>query len=401
MLKRFRADNFKNLINVTFDPGDVNLVIGRNNSGKTTLCQALHFVGNTSVLSLADAAVLATGEPWNLPNAYLDNETVTFEVSCEVAEQGEVLYFEYRLSIRAAVAPYLGPFTREFSVEREELTVVGGRFKILTVLIDNHRGQSRVLDERRPSDIAPGQMEDISAPSSGTMLSRVFDDKSNRTATLFKAYLAGWQYYDMDLARLRSGEARTQGYILNSDGSNLVNALYLLKTTEDRLYRRLVDLAREVEPRLDGINFAPPAQNTVYMSMTDSQDKRFGIASLSGGTLRFLAIAYIVLTASYMAQAGRSLGPVIIIEEPENGLFVGHLKQLLSLVEPQGPNAPQFIFTTHSPYFVDLFDRYPGNVFVAKADETHSDIVHVPREHIERVLQKYPLGEAHFQGLLA
>jgi AAA15 family ATPase/GTPase len=35
MLRRLRIDNFKSLINVTFEPGLVNLVVGKNNSGKT------------------------------------------------------------------------------------------------------------------------------------------------------------------------------------------------------------------------------------------------------------------------------------------------------------------------------------------------------------------------------
>ena len=48
MLQEFRVDNFKSLINVVFKPREINLLIGRNNSGKTNLCQALRFVSGSS-----------------------------------------------------------------------------------------------------------------------------------------------------------------------------------------------------------------------------------------------------------------------------------------------------------------------------------------------------------------
>ena len=43
MLQEFRVDNFKSLINIVFKPQEINLLLGKNNSGKTNLCQALQF----------------------------------------------------------------------------------------------------------------------------------------------------------------------------------------------------------------------------------------------------------------------------------------------------------------------------------------------------------------------
>ena len=55
MLREFRVDNFKSLINVVFQPRNANLLTGRNNSGKTNLCQALRFVSGSSAFVLTDA----------------------------------------------------------------------------------------------------------------------------------------------------------------------------------------------------------------------------------------------------------------------------------------------------------------------------------------------------------
>lgn len=48
MLRKFTVNNFKSLINVAYEPGAVNLLIGVNNSGKTNLCQALRFLSRAA-----------------------------------------------------------------------------------------------------------------------------------------------------------------------------------------------------------------------------------------------------------------------------------------------------------------------------------------------------------------
>jgi len=38
-----------------------------------------------------------------------------------------------------------------------------------------------------------------------------------------------------------------------------------------------------------------------------------------------------------------------MIEEPENGVFVGHLKPLFEKIDPSGGHG-QLLFTSHNPY---------------------------------------------------
>ena len=42
-LRNIRIDRFKRLEHVDFPVGDVNILIGGNNSGKSTIIQAIHF----------------------------------------------------------------------------------------------------------------------------------------------------------------------------------------------------------------------------------------------------------------------------------------------------------------------------------------------------------------------
>ena len=110
----------------------------------------------------------------------------------------------------------------------------------------------------------------------------------------------------------------------------------------------------------------------------------------SNGTLRFLALSYILL-----AQPNRFL----IIEEPENGIYVGFLKKLMKLI-PENKVTSQILFTSHSPYFIDLFDDKLENVFVSNRDKYRSTLSKIDVEKTQQKLEKYPLGELHFRELL-
>ena len=117
MLQEFRVDNFKSLINIVFKPQGVNLLLGENNSGKTSLCQALRFVSRSSVLPL-DACVdeVVVGRS-RLVNFTLDKATTEFYVRAELLNEeasgrSEKLTFEYELTIsspKATVCRRHGP----------------------------------------------------------------------------------------------------------------------------------------------------------------------------------------------------------------------------------------------------------------------------------------------------
>jgi predicted ATPase len=118
---------------------------------------------------------------------------------------------------------------------------------------------------------------------------------------------------------------------------------------------------------------------------------------MSNGTLRFLALGYVFLTRHSYEDLG---GPrVVIVEEPETGLYVGHLKDLFSLVDRTGDNG-QFVFTSHSPYFIDLFDGLLEGVTVAKPGEKNTQLVRPDIAKLRTQLEQMPLGEMHFREML-
>ncbi len=394
MLKTFYVDNFKTLINTTYYLEPVNLLVGDNNSGKTNLCQAIRFLGLTSRTTLSRAANVAANEQWTLANVYLHKSTIDFRMEAELIHEQEPISFKYELSLRLLDSSQVREDGSRITLDRECLSAHADGFAN-AALIKNERGTVQLLHETR-SRGKQSQYVETQAPTDATMLSRLYDLRDNPRANLFKKYLTNWSYYDLDSQQLRLPEARLLDAVLIPDGGNLASVLFNLKNTDERLYRKLIEVTQRIEPRLDVLSFFSPAENQVFMFGEDSSGHRFGPWSMSNGTLRFLAIAYVLLTAqAYKDQAG---GRLVIIEEPETGLFVGHLKGLLSLIDSSGSG--QFIFTSHSPYFIDLFDGMLEGVTVAKRGDTSSNLVPLDVNSVRKRLEKMPLGEMHFRELL-
>lgn len=187
-------------------------------------------------------------------------------------------------------------------------------------------------------------------------------------------------------------------HILESAGGNLSSVLFTLHNARPRIEKKLIEAVKLLEPRLDFLSFQAPDPEHVYMFFEDSRGNKFGVDNVSDGTLRYLAMCYLVLAGrEEFADGGGP--PVTIIEEPENGIFVGHLKHLFEKIEPSGRQG-QFIFTSHSPYFIDLFDAAVEGLFLIKGGETHSTLIKPDPARLQERLGKFSLGEMHFRGLL-
>lgn len=393
MLRQFTVNNFKSLINVTYEPGVTNLLIGVNNSGKTNLCQALRFLSQTAreqVPSLLDAwRGITGGEQARVKNVYFDHPTIDLGCFCDLAVADETLTFHYSLSLHAVPIEPMG-------VVAERLQVSGGTFGSEgATLLENEAGEIRLLNEEcyLKQSSSDACYQDTTAKKDTTMLSRLHDWRVNRRAIAFRDYLAGWQYYDLAPHRLRDDQYDSQAFALNPDGSNLASALFRLKSSNERRYRRLIELVQKVERRLDALNFHTVGKR-IQMELTDTRDNRFRPASLSDGTLRFMALCYIILN-----NARQSQPPLTIIEEPENGLYVRYLKPLFELIDPTGAGG-QYIFTSHSPYFIDLFDAYPENITLMQDRGTHSALLKPDLDKVRKYLEEMPLGELHFREML-
>jgi len=388
MLEQFTVDNFQSLINVVFRPRERSLLLGENNAGKTNLCHAMRFLSGTTRNSLAECADYTTGTRAAITNLYFQKPSVEFSVRASLPFEGNVLTFEYRLVIRADDPRSFAP---AFEVEQESLHVTAGGMDGVALLENTPQG-SRALNE---GDVAHGALRYVESqvPKGETALKVLFDAKAHPRTAAFKEYLFHWQYYALCPQALRGTSHLPNHTALHTDGSNLGSVIYQLKTSDERRYRRLLECVKVVEPRVDAINFLLPSADRVFMLFEDARGNRLPAARVSEGTLRYLALSYLL-----MGQPPWGPSPLRIIEEPENGIYVGHLRDLLALVEDSA--APQIVFTSHSPYFIDLFDDRLESVFVMQRGQFHSSLVQPDVQKVRERLERFPLGEQHFRRML-
>ena len=388
MLQEFSVDNFKSLINVVFKPQATNLLLGTNNSGKTNLCHALRFVSGSSQHSLSVCAD-SVGGRFGMTNFALNKSNVDFYVRADVPYEQETLTYEYRLTISP---PQDRVADTEVRLDREALRVTGGGFD-KTVLFDNNSGQVRLLNE---TDFLSGNENyvETTAPTDATMLQRLYDPNTNSRSNYFRRYLAAWIYYDLSPMAMRGYAHKPGEFIISPDGGNLASVLYSLKTSNERDYRELLKVVQIIEPRLDLINFFGGSENNVFMVFEDSDRNPLHAVNASSGTLRFLALAYILVI-----QPRRNPSPLCVVEEPENGIHVSFLKTLFELVDSAATSS-KFVFTSHAPYFIDLFDEHLNGIFVLNKSKGHTSITEPDVEEVRSRLENFPLGEQHYREML-
>jgi predicted ATPase len=391
MLEEFTVGNYKTFVSGTFRPREMNLLVGKNNAGKSNLCQALRFVSASTHQTLDQCADTICGFRIGLTSWFYARPTIDFHLRATIPYEDERLTFTYDLSILAPSGPTFAP---RLEVESEKLVVTGGPFQGVP-LLENTRNGVRLLHE---TAFMKGETyyAETTVPRDTTMLQRLYELETNARMNRFKQYLKSWRYYHFEPSALRSISHVPNEVVLRPDGSNLASMVYQLKTGNERLYRKLFNHVREVDPQIEIINFTP-VENNVFMFFDFGENRILPASSVSEGTLRYIALFMALLTsASALDNIPR---PLVVIEEPENGLYVGLLRNVIESAEQQ-QNRPQLVFTSHSPYFIDLFDNYLDGIFMITNDKGTSSIKQPDLQVIQARLTDYPLGEQHFREML-
>lgn len=376
MLKTLRLHNFRTFLNAEVSFTNRHLVIGRNNSGKTNLCSALRFLGATGRYDLATSVQAAVpGGIAEITNWLLASNQIDLSCTCELPFEGDLYVYTYDLSlvVETSSGPSgVGHFV--VHVDGERLAINGPGFKDST-LLENDGRQARMLHE----DSDEGYRAETLAPADATMLSKLYALESNRRAIAFRQYLSTWYYFALSPEAIRTGwlQDRSPGVKLDAHGMNIANALYHTKNLNERLYRRVIKNVQVIEPGLEAINFivSPDQAATPFVELRARP--RASWAGLSDGTLRCLGLALIIEVVGRGEEAKDAPSPLIIIEEPENGIYPGQLRRVFDLFEERAPQG-QFVFTSHSPYFIDLFDAFRESVTLLRREEERTKVLSVP-----------------------
>jgi predicted ATPase len=157
-----------------------------------------------------------------------------------------------------------------------------------------------------------------------------------------------------------NAQIRGQGYVedqqyLNHDAGNLAAFLYRLKSTDETViyFDKIVRYVRKVMPQFGDFDLQPSERNGRYIVL-NWRDKHnpqhlFGPHQLSDGSLRFMALATLLL------QPPNLLPNVIVLDEPELELHPTAIAYLAGMIKAASQSI-QVVLATQSQRLVDEFD---------------------------------------------
>lgn len=381
------VEGFRSLKQQIWRPGDLNVLIGPNASGKSNLLRVLE------TLSMAARGNLGR---------YVQEEggmgPLLWDGQCE------------RIRIRAKMTP-LPPYV---DVAKDALTyaITLGRlgtssaYRIDSEVLGNYHAVEKgdmqepfKLVERDPRhaviyaidkqrfEASPETMREDEALLS--VAAGPFP--ANRFAAEFQKELADWKIHqgfqthrDAPIRTPQVTRADTQ---VNSDGQNLTAVLHTLYTNNREFEEQLNDAMRTAfGDDFERLVFPPAADQRIQMRIRWRSLKREqSAADLSDGTLRFLFLLAIL--------ANPKLPAVVAIDEPETGLHPSMFPIVADFARDAASRS-QVIFTTHSPEFLDAFgmENIPTTTVVERRDgETILRVV--SNDDLAYWLKRYTLGE--------
>ena len=181
---------------------------------------------------------------------------------------------------------------------------------------------------------------------------------------------------------------------LKANSSNLAPFLYLLRQNHRPSYDRIVATVRQMAPFIREFELEPMGLNaeTIRLEWNHrSSEAQYDSASLSDGTLRFIALATLFLQPVKFAPS------VILVDGPEQGLHPYAIGLLAALIRKASCHA-RVVVATQSSLLVDNFE--PEEVVVVEREADATTFTRPSSSALEAWLEDYSLGELWEKNVL-
>ena len=360
-ISKFQIRNYKSFLEsdeIELETG-FNVIVGKNNSGKTALVEALSLKyqdrPHRSLKTLPS------------PDAHIENEsTVGLSISLSGDELKEAWLNRgiNRIQISGNI---LQPEERG----KEFLTKLRGN-NLLHCIFDSDTFTSAYLDNEPPDEsqsvarleidpiertISPSSDKLSGVPSYGRVAANQLRER----------------IYYFDAERLNVGNCASSGRLsLKPDASNLAEVIHVLQNTNPARFQRFVQNVKKVLPNIKYVT-APQIESSgtnKYVEVqvwnvpveTERHDLAIPLAESGTGIGQVLAILYVVLNADRPS--------VIIIDEPNSFLHPGAMRRLIGILK-QHPEH-QYIMTTHSPAVITAAE--PSTLTLARLEGSRTKL---------------------------
>lgn len=212
----------------------------------------------------------------------------------------------------------------------------------------------------------------------------------NKHLQSFKIY----HFHDTSTtSKLRTSAMITDNIRLREDGDNLPAFLYFLQEKHPKHFKRIERTVKTIAPYFDSFRLLPDrlAEDRINLEWraTEHPDFPFNAHHLSDGTIRFIALATLLMQPD--------LPKTIIIDEPEIGLHPVAIHKLSGLIKKASAKC-QIIIATQSANLVSHFN--PSDIITVDRVNNESVFDRPDEEKLESWLEEFTLGDLWLKNMI-
>ncbi len=376
---RLQVHGFRHLRNLDLPLAPLNVLIGANGVGKTSVLEVMSLLAASADGRLQEAISSAGGLPSLITHD--QKEPMHLRLTMPVAGKEPI---EYELSLRPGCLGYGLPVER-LTQRRPSAKGKDPFFKF----IDSQGSDIRYFDVIAGKLVQPTWVHKP-LETSLSQVPKMFQEPEHFREVLASSTL----YHALDVsprAPVRLPQSMRPATLPGSDGEGLVSCLYYLRETARDRFEAIEDALHVAFPNFERMDFPPVAAGSLTMAWKERQYTQPLYAhQLSEGTLRFLWLVTLLQSPG--------LPTVTLIDEPEVSLHPEMLR-LLSDLFREAATRTQLVVATHSERLVRFLD--PSELIVCDLDESSGTVVTRASElDLNTWLKEYSLDQLWSLGRL-
>lgn len=384
MIKNLSIKGFKTLLDVSFEPGRVNCLIGANGTGKSNILEAIGVIGAAANGIVDDESLLRRGVRPGLPRLYktsFQSDKTPVHIGLTADGRHDEVFRVSLLNPLDNPDPAWSYKTEVLSVGEREIVSDGVRNK---VNLNPKNGLSALklveLDPADPAAVLMKRLQNYSiySPNTPTLRGMVSDPQNRAPVGLSGGQLAE------GLSELKKQ--------LGADSEVLEEIL------------ELIDWVRDIDMTTQGVALLSPsvARSKNLIKFTDRfmQDKRNVLTAYdaSEGALYILFTAILCLS-----EKAPKFFAIDNLDQALNPRLVTRLTEKICSWTKKDPDK-QIVFTSHNPAVLDGLDLSDPDVrlFAVERDNCGRTCLNriVVTPELMKLNEQYPLSRLWLMGNL-
>lgn len=403
MIKKLIVKNFKSLKDFECDFSEISVLAGPNMSGKSNIIDALAFITESVNIGYI-AAIQNRNGYWEIKwkgkktqeiNDYAQPEPISFFIEGDIYLQKYRKNFDFTYLFELSADNYGNPF-----IQKEELNI-GGQ-----AIIEASQNKARYKQGLEETE----QFKEINLMNQLTLQTVNISNGISFDVRLFFFRIAN-SFYTLEPSSMKNTQniSSFQQFLFRN-GSNLSSWLLTLQTKYPENFAMLINAIRNILPDVKNIFANITKSTTVYLSSKENNiDGDINLFNMSDGEIKLIGLLSLIFAPPELTP------PFIAVEEPENYLHPGILKDIIEMLRSVRRNykkqiegnagitleLAQVLITTHSLVLIDNF--YIEELIIVKKEQGGTIVIYPKDDDDMKKLiedKEMGLGSLYFSGAL-